>query len=97
MDTEMWYGPKGESYLMITLVLPSSLNEDMQKALDYIQYPNMYGITVPERFRIFDVDSDPYWESPKIKVAISMEYEKKTIESMITALKCIEKIINTRK
>lgn len=94
MDTEMWYDKDKNPYILFTLTLPSTLNEDMQKALECIQFPELHGIPVPLRIRIFDVDSEPYWENPKIKILINMASDKKIIEMMISAVKRIEKIMN---
>jgi hypothetical protein len=86
MDTETWYDSDKNPYILFTITV-SPLDEDMQKALDYIQYPEKHGISVPERLRILNVSHEPYWEDPKIQIIVSMSSD---LETIIPAIKQIE-------
>jgi hypothetical protein len=77
----------GQDYFLFTFLV--SMGDDVRNLLADLQnieklYPNVYASDL----RIFDVDSEPYWEDTKVRILVPKDL--KNIATMVKTLNLIE-------
>jgi len=77
----------GQDYFLFTFLSP--LGEDVRRLLADLQnieklHPGVYA----SDFKIFDVDSEPYWEDAKVRILVPMDLKNMAI--MVKTLNQIE-------
>jgi hypothetical protein len=77
----------GRDYFLFTFLVESG--DELRNLLADLQdIEKLYPDVCASDFRIFDVDSEPYWEDTKVKILVPMDL--KNMEIMVKTLNRIE-------